>query len=97
MVYRLKTSTVSVIPTAEQSRKQTGLLGNMVVRIQARSCWGSAAEREASSDRTEGRRGRLIRDVAVLSDPHSSRPSYIKELLSDIICLKKKIHTHSKH
>lgn len=32
----------------------------------------------------------MISAVAVLSDPHSSLPSYTKELLSDIICLKTK-------
>lgn len=82
-----------ILPTIEQSRKQTGLLGNSVACIHARSCWGWISEKELSSDWTEGRKGRVSRAVAVLSDPHSSRPSYIRQLLRDIICLK----TQSKH
>lgn len=75
--------TPSVVRTAEQSRKQTGLLGDSAARAQA-------AEREPERpERTEGREGRAMRAEAVLSDPHSSRPSYISELLRDIIWLKR--------
>lgn len=94
MLHRLKTLAVFIIQTTEQSRKQTGLLGKIAACIQARSCCGSAAERQLSSDRTECRKGRVISAVAVFSDPHSSRPSYIKELLRDIIRLQK---PQSKH
>ncbi|TNN56265.1 hypothetical protein EYF80_033471 [Liparis tanakae] len=44
--------------------------------------------REVSSDWTERRKGSASSAAAVLSEPHSSRPSYIRELLRDIICLK---------
>lgn len=94
MLHRLKTLAVFIIRTNEQSRKHTGLFGKIAACIQARSCWVSAAETELSSDRTETRKGRMTSAVAVFSDPHSSRPSYIKELLRDIIRLQK---PQSKH
>lgn len=72
-------------PTFEQSRKQTGLLGDRVACIQARSCCGSAAESEPSSDWTDCSKGSASRAVAVRSEPHSSWPSYIRELLRDMI------------
>lgn len=78
--------------TCEQSRKQTGLPGDSVACIHARSCWGCVFEWALSSDWTESRKGSVSRARAVRSDPHSSRPSYIRELLRDIICLKSQAH-----
>lgn len=88
-LHNSKTSALHSILTIEQSRKQTGWLGNNVAFIQFTSFWGSFIECELSSAWTDGKKGSASRAVAVLSDPHSSRPSYIKELLRDIICLKK--------
>lgn len=92
-LHNSKTSALHIILTIEQSRKQTGWLGNNVACSQAMSFRGSFIEYELSSVWTDSKKGRVSRAVAVLSDPHSSRPSYIKELLRDIICLK----TQSKH